>query len=627
MLQTIRDRAQGIFAWIILIMIIVPFALWGIQNYFDTGKEQPIANVGDREFFERDLLRFYEQQYAQYLGKSPYSEEELKKQALDRLIDDEVLAQAAEKKKLTVSDAQIAQFIRSLPFFQTDGKFDEEKYRSLLVAQGMSVPQFVAQVRRSLILEQLRRSIIDSSFATDPEAQQFYQLQYQTRKVAYAVLPLTQAGIQIDPQEVENYYQKHQDQFRTPEQVAIEYLTLSLDEIAKTITPSEEELRTYYEEQKQAYTTPEERRIRHILIAVTPDSPEEEKQKALEKAREIKQKLDQGADFAELAKQMSEDPGSKDKGGDLGFVRRGLMEKNFEEAAFSLPKGAVSEPVETPFGYHIMQVMEIKPEKIKPFEEVKREILQEVQKSKAEDQFYQLGEQLAQLAYENPQSLEPAAQALGLTIQKTGLFTHDKGEGMAANPKIREAAFSDEVLSGNNSEPIELEDGKIVVVRLREHQPARLKPLEKVRQTILEKLRRQKAEEQAKAQAEKLLAQLKQGKTLQDLAKHARLEIKTAQLSRSAPRADLMEIADAAFKAPKPSQEKPVFEMVILANGQPAIVQIKEVSPGDFEQLKDEEKRGLKQNLARLLGLLSFKEYQDQLRDEAEVKMNWPPKE
>ncbi len=627
MLQTIRDRAQGIFAWIILIMIIVPFALWGIQNYFDTGKEQPIAVVGDREFFERDLLRLYEQQYAQYLGKSPYSEEELKKQALDRLIDDEVLAQAADKKKLTVSDAQIAQFIRSLPFFQTDGKFDEEKYRSLLVAQGMSVPQFVAQVRRSLILEQLRRSIIDSSFATDPQAQQFYQLQYQTRKIAYAVLPLAEENIEVSPQEIEDFYQKHQDQFRTPERVAINYLTLSLDDIAKSITPSEEEIRNYYEEQKQAYTTPEERRIRHILIATTPESTAEEKQKALEKAREIKQQLEQGADFAELAKQFSEDPGSKDKGGDLGFVRRGLMEKNFEEAAFSLPKGAISEPVETPFGYHIIQVTEIKPEKIKPFEAVKKDILKEVQKLKAEDQFYQLGEQLAQLAYENPQSLEPAAQAMGLSIQKTDFFTRGKGKGIAANPKIREAAFSEDVLAGNNSEPIELDDGKIVIIHLREHQPAQLKPLEEVKQIIIERIRKQKAEEQAKARAEQLITQLKQGTTLEDIAKREKLEIKTANLNRSTPRMDIMEIADAVFKAPKPTQEKPVYELVTLANGQPAIVQIQEITPGDFAKLKPEEKRGLKQNLARLFGLLTFKEYQSQLRDEAKVEMNWSPQE
>ncbi|BCX82310.1 peptidyl-prolyl cis-trans isomerase D [Methylomarinovum caldicuralii] len=621
MLQTIRDRAQGIFTWIILILIIVPFALWGIQNYFDTGREKPIAVVGDREFFERDLLRLYENQYARFADQ--YPEEELKKQALERLIDDEVLFQAAVEKKLAVSDAQVAQFIRNLPFFQTDGRFDEEKYQRLLAGQGLTTTAFVAQVRRTLLMEQLRRSITDSAFATEAEAKRFYQLQNQQRKIAYLILPLPEEGIEVGDAEIQAYYNAHRDQFQTPEKVAVEYVKLSIDDIARTIQPTEDELRQYYEEQQQAFTTPEERRIRHILIAVKQDASPEEKQQALEKAKAVRQRLLQGEDFVHVAKEVSDDPGSKAKGGDLGFVRKGLMEKNFEQAAFSLPKGEISEPVETPFGYHLIQVTEIKLARVKPFEVVKDEIAQAIKRQKAEAKFYELGEQLAQLAYENPQSLEPAAEALGLKIQTTPPFTRDQGEGIAANSKVRATAFSAEVLEGNNSEPVELDDGTVVVLRVKEHQPAQSLPLEKVRDRIVTELKRQKARQQLAQQAKDWLARLQQGETLAQLAAQTQTKVKTASLTRSAPPAELAPVMETVFKAPKPG-DRPVFVSAALPDGRQALIQVVEVQPGNYAALSPQEKKALRTNLARLFGLLTFKEYLQQLRDQTKIRIHWP---
>ncbi len=624
MLQTIRDRAQGIFAWIILILIIVPFALWGIQNYFSSGREKPVAVVGDREFFERDLLRLYENQYALFADQ--YPEKELKRQTLERLIDDEVLFQTAAEKHLAVSDAQVAQFIRDLPFFQTDGRFDEEKYRRLLAAQGLTTSAFVAQVRRTLLMEQLRRSVTDSALATEAEAKRFYALQHQQRKIAYLILPLTENGIEVGDAEVQAYYDSHRDRFQTPEKVAVEYLKLSVDDIAKTIQPTEEELRQYYQEQQQAFTTPEERRVRHILIAVKPDASPEEKQKALEKAKAIRQRLLKGEDFAQLAREVSDDPGSKAKGGDLGFVRKGALEKHFEQAAFSLPKGEISEPVETPFGYHLIQVTEIKPAKVKPFETVKDEIVRAIKRQKAENQFYELGEQLAQLAYENPQSLEPAAEALGLKIRTTEPFTRDQGKDIAANPKVRETAFSADVLEGNNSEPIELDDGTVVVLRVKQHQPAEPLPLEKVRDRIVAELKRQKARERLAQQAKDWLARLRQGETLAQLAAQAQMEVKTAALTRNAPPAELAPVIETVFKAPKPG-DKPVFVSASLPDGRQVLIQVVEVRPGDYAALSPQEKRSLRNNLARLFGLMTFKEYLQQRRDRTKIRVHWPQNE
>ncbi len=625
MLQTIRDRAQGIFAWIILILIIIPFALWGIQNYFDTGKVKPIAEVGDREFFENDLIRLYEQQFAQLLSQGK-SEQELKKMALDRLIDDEVLLQTAIDKNMAVSEAQVAQFIRNLPFFQTNGRFDEAKYKSLLAAQGMSSSQFVAQIQRTLLLEQLRRGMIDSNSASDDEVERYYHLLMQRRKISYLLLPLPEKGIQVSDEEIFAYYQSHREQFQTPEKVALDYVKISIDQIAKTIEPSEEEIRQYYDEQQQAFSTPEQRHVRHILIAVPSTATAEQRQKALGKAREIRQKLLHGEDFSKLAKETSDDPGSRNKGGDLGWVRRGVMEKSFEQATFSLAKDEISDPVETPFGYHLIQVTEIQPEKIKPFEEVRDQILQTVRRQEAENRFYELGEQLAQQAYENPQTLEPAVETLGLKIQHTDLFTRDDdGKGIAANPKVRETAFSDEVLAGNNSEPIELDDGSVVVIRVREHQPSQARPLEQVRDEITSLLRRQKARWQLEARVKSLLAELDQGEHIDQVAKRIRLELKTTELTRSD--SQLPEITKAVFTSPKPKAGKPINLAVPLLDGRQALIQVLEVLEGDYAALKPEERKNLKMNIARLYGMLTFREYQAQLRSQADIKVNWPPAE
>lgn len=625
MLQTIRDRAQGILAWIILILITVPFALWGIGNYFDTGKEKPIAVVGKREFFERDLIRLYEQQYARFLGQSPYNEQELKQQALDQLINDELLFQSVIDKRLVVSDTQIAQFIRSLPVLQTDGHFDEAKYQRLLATEGLSSDQFIAQVRRSLLLDQLGQGIMNSSFATDHEAETFYKLQNQRRKIAYCILlPMSEQEVTVSEQEIQAYYERHQDQFKTPEQVAVDYLTLSSDTIAKSIEPTEEELHRYYKEQQQAFTTPEQRHIRHILIAISPDASLEEKQKALAKTIAIKQRLELGEDFAALAKQFSDDPGSKAQGGDLGFIKQGVLEKNFEQAAFALPQGKISDPIETPFGYHLIQVIEIKPANPKPFEAVRDQIRRDIQRQEAETRFYELAEKLAQLAYENPQSLEPAATALGLKIQSTGLFTHEQGQGIAANSKIRAAAFSEEVLAGNNSEPIETENGTLIVLRIRQHLPPKPRLLDETSSEIATLLRKQKARQITETQAKDWLAKLEHGGKLEEIAQKIKTNVEITTLVRNAPIPELEEVKGAVFQAPRPKQGKPIFLRVPLPDGRQVLAQVLAVEDGDYDSLKPEDKKRLKTNLARLFGIMSFTEYQAQLRDKAKVKVNWP---
>ncbi|MDD5412802.1 MAG: peptidylprolyl isomerase, partial [Methylobacter sp.] len=267
MLTKIREKAQGAFAWGILIIICVPFALWGIQNYLDTGEEAPVASVGDKDFFQRDVNKAYEQ-YSQNLQGMAIDEQTLKAQALQKLIKDEVLLQYVQGKGLVASDDTAREFIKSLAYFQVDGKFDEKQYKALLNSQRMSSAEFVNRIKNALTMEQFQRSIIDSSFATPYDVEHFFKIQNQQRDVDYVTVALPKLAEQPSEQDIVAYYQQHQDLYQTPEQVSVEYVELSLEEIAKTIKGTDEKLKAFYEEQKDQYTTAERRKISHILFAI-----------------------------------------------------------------------------------------------------------------------------------------------------------------------------------------------------------------------------------------------------------------------------------------------------------------------------------------------------------------------
>jgi peptidyl-prolyl cis-trans isomerase D len=350
MLTKIREKAQGAFAWGILIIICVPFALWGIQNYLGAGKEPPVASVGDREFYQQDVNRAYEQ-YSQNLQGMNIDEQMLKAQALEKLIKDEVLLQYVHAEGLVTTDNKAREFIKSLEYFQVDGKFDEKQYKALLNSQRMTSAEFVSRIKNALMMEQFQRSIIDSSFATQYDVESFFKIQNQQRDVDYVIIPAQQPAEQPSEEEVAAYYQQHQDLYKVPEQVSVEYIELSLDDIAKTIEVTDEKLKAFYEEQKDQHTTPERRKISHILFAINDKTDEKT---ALEKALQAKKEL-ANKDFSTLAAEVSDDKLTAKTGGDLGLFTAGTMEKAFEEAASSLQLGEVSEPVKSPYGYHLIK--------------------------------------------------------------------------------------------------------------------------------------------------------------------------------------------------------------------------------------------------------------------------------
>lgn len=622
MLLEIREKVQGVFASIILAFICILFGLWGIQNYLGGGKEAPVVTVGDKDFFQRDLTQAY-QQFEQSLAGMKFDEEMVKKQAMEKLIRDEVLLQHAQEQNLTISDDTARDFIQSLEYFQKDGKFDRGLYQAMLAGQGLTSDGFVAKIKKALMMEQFQRAIVDSGFVTKAEVEGFFKIQNQKRDIEYVTVPLNNLAQQpVSDEEVNSYYQQHQDDFKTEEQTSIQYVELSLDKLAADVKVNDEQLKAYYEEQKSQYTTKERRKISHILFAFDKKQSDAEQQ-ALQKAQKAKQDL-KSKDFAALASEVSDDKLTAKNGGDLGLFEVGVLEKDFEDAASKLKLGEVSEPVKSSFGYHLIKVTELVPGDVKSFDAVKAELTKAYQKSQAENTFNQLGEKLSEVSYENPDSLDAAAKLLGVSIGKTGMFGRNSGEGVASDEKVRAAAFSEDVLKGSNSEPIEVGSDKVVVLRMESYVPASVKELKQVRDAVVQTLKKAKAEQQANEVASKIKQAVLSGASLQQAAESAKLLVKKVNgLTRTT--ADVSSvISQAVFRAAKPQDNKPSVVVIDDPLGGKVVANIVKVVSGEMTEADKSKQTAIEKNIAAAFGRAQLEAVLNQLQAETDINIRQP---
>ncbi|MEY3759593.1 MAG: hypothetical protein RIR39_1084 [Pseudomonadota bacterium] len=617
MLTKIREKAQGAFAWGILILICVPFALWGINNYLDTGKEAAVASVGDKDFYQRDVNKAYEQ-YSQNLQGLGVDEQAIKAQALQKLIKDEVLLQYVHAEGLVVTDDEARDFIKGLPYFQVDGKFSDKQFKTLLSSQRISSAEFVSRIKNALIMEQFQHSIVDSSFATQYDVESFFKIQNQLRDVDYVTVPVQALKEQPTAEEISAYYQQHQDLYSTPEQVSVESVALSLEEIAKKVVVTDEKLKAFYEEQKDQFTTPERRKISHILFMVNDKITEKQ---ALEKVLKAKQDL-ASKDFSALAAEVSDDKLTAKKGGDLGLFNVGVMEKAFEESASTLKLGEVSNPVRSAFGYHLIKVTELVPGDIKSFDSVKNEVTIAYQKAQAENAFYEASQKLTEMSYEHPDNLQTVADALNVSVQKSALFTKEKGEGIAADEKVRNAAFSEEVLQGNNSTPIELGADRLVVVRLLEHKVAAKRDLNEVKQDVAAVLSKEKAQSLIVQKAQQIKGRLQGGESIQAVATENKLEIKAEKGLVRGKNKLPEQLSEAVFKAAKPVGGKPSVFIAVLASGEQVLVSLTKVTAGIMSEDDKKQMELAKKNIANAFGQTEFNQVLNSLQVEADVEIN-----
>ncbi|MBF0218996.1 MAG: SurA N-terminal domain-containing protein [Gammaproteobacteria bacterium] len=586
MLQLIRDRAQGVFAWIIVGLIIIPFALWGLNEYVGGGSSPPVATVNGDAIAQVELENAYyrqrqrlQQMFGEQLPANLFDENQMRQQLLSQLIEDRVVLQQSRDQMMYISNEQLVQVIHSVPLFQQDGRFSMEAYQRALSMQGMQPASFEDQLRRDLLLQQYRGSIEGSEFVTAQEVSYFKRLQNQTRHIGYTLVKGERftPSITVSDAAIEAEYQNNSAAYQTPETLKIAYLELDQQQIAAAVTIEESELRERYDAQIVNYRTADERHASHILFEVASDADAA----AVEaQAIAVRDRIEKGEAFATLAKSISQDPGSASQGGDLGFFGRGVMDEAFEETAFNLEVNGVSQPVRSSFGYHLIKLHEKRGGETKPFDAVREQILRELQSERAEQLLFDRAESLANLTFENPDSLAPAAKALGLTIAYSDALTRDGGSGIASDSKVVEAAFSDDVLlRGNNSTLLELTPSHLVVLRLHEHTPAGVRPLAEVKETIHQRLVQQQAQAQAKMVATDLLKQLEGSSDAPEAVMAAQQQSWQQQerLGRLDSELD-RELVNAIFRMPHPEGDKVVYQQVELKNGDQAIVALYQVN-------------------------------------------------
>ncbi|MDO8414041.1 MAG: SurA N-terminal domain-containing protein [Gallionellaceae bacterium] len=501
---------------------MLPFAFWGVDSYNKVSNSASLATVdGDKitqEEFEQ-ALRQQQGRMREMLGSNydptMFETPAMKRSVLENLVSQRLLIAQARAAGLTVSNKQLVQTIASIDAFQKNGQFDKQLYETVLRNQNMSPETFQMRVVQELSTRQLTDAYMQNGYASTAVADNLVRLNEQQRVVALAHITPDgfMAQVKVDEPSIQSYYETNQKEFQTSEQVRVEYVTLSADAMQSQVSVDDAEISKYYEEHQNEFGTQEQRQAAHILISTSAQASDTDKQAAKAKAEQILQQLKQApAKFAELAKQYSQDTGSAANGGDLGLFGRGMMVKSFDDAAFKLKVGEISGVVQSDFGFHIIKVLAIKPAQIQSLAEARNGITQRLKLQKANDRFSELAEKFSNMAYEQSDTLKPAAELVKMPIQQSPWLS--KGS-MAMPPWTANAlqtVFSDDVIKNKrNSTAVEISPNTLLVARLLEHKPASIRPLAEVAEMIRQKLLRRQALELTLKQGKTLLAQLQRG--------------------------------------------------------------------------------------------------------------------
>lgn len=501
MLEAIRKHAQGWLAKVILGLIAVTFALFGLDTYMQGDRTGgAIAKVGEMEI-SRDALaeevRTQTDRMREAMGPAfdPAVAEtrDFRQQVLDSMIERFALLQEAQKLKLAAPDSHLAMTLAQIPAFQQDGKFSRERYEAMLKQNGRTPAQFENELRQAFMLETMASPVALASFPSREVLASLVRLVAQQREIAWVDLPAASvaAEIKITPADIERYYQANKPAFTEPEQIQAEYVVLDLATVASGVAITEQQISEYYAAQAAQFGQPEQRTASHILIAADKAAAPAVRAKAKAEAESLYQTLQKTpARFAELAREKSQDPGSAEQGGSLGSFGRGMMVKPFEDAVFAMKPGEIRGPVESDFGYHIIRLDGIEAAQTAPLAQVRAGVVEALRKQVAQKQFADMAETFGNLVYENAGSLQAAAEAVKSPIRKSGWMSAKALPPPFDNKALSEALFSAEsIKSKQNTEAIEVQPGTLVAARVTDHRAARLKPLAEVTPQIESRLR------------------------------------------------------------------------------------------------------------------------------------------
>lgn len=601
MLHLMRKHAGSWMIKVVLGVIVIVFIFWGVGSYRSQhGSRVAVVNgetisVDEYRNTYEQLLDQYRRQFGNALDEKLLKTLNLRKQALDQLINQRLLLQAADRLDLQVTDQEVVSTIQNIKAFQEDGRFSARRYQRVLAANRLTPEAFEANMRMDLLASKVRAFVQSTAKVSEAEAREQFDWREEQRRIGYVAFdPAAYRDITISPEDLKAYFSSHQDAYQVPPKVKVAYVRVGFKDLEAKAQVSEEDISEYFEQNRDQYATPKKVRARHILFRLDPNASQETLDAVRLKAQKVLDEARAGADFAKLAEKYSEDPGSKKQGGDLGFFTRDKMVKPFSDAAFSMKPGQISDLVATRFGWHIIKVEQVHEAKEPKLSEVHDKIRDKLVQDAARTQAYDKAEELYDATY--GAHLVDVAKKQGLDVHETDFFDrHGAVKGIKASEKFAELAFSldDEEVS----EPLELSDG-YYLLEVIERKQASVPPLESVAEKVREDLLEVRRDEAARKAAEQFLAAVKKdGKAFDDQARTLKLEVKTTEFfKRSGPVPEIgfeRELAAAAFSL---SASHPFPDEVIKGRKAYYVIRYKDekgADPAAFKAKKAEIVAGL----------------------------------
>ena len=617
MLAIIRDKATGWIAAVIIGLLVISFAFWGVSFYSGQAGELNVAKVNDVDISFQSFQRSFSQlrkQMQSVLGDSLSLEEDtlIKNQTIEKLIESELINQLVIDSGLNITNEKLVESIKNIEFFRNEEGFDRIKYERSINSIGMASSIFEAQLRMDLLSEQLQAGFIETTFILEPELENILRLESQSRDITYTILSLPSfiEDGEISDSDIDTFYQANPSLFTQPEQVKVAYLELNIKELAKDIETNEEVLRNFYNDNKGDYDVVEQRSVRKLFVKTGEKATNENKTKAEAVITSALELVNEGKDFEEIVEQST---GETLEFSEHIFMSKGIMGKEIDEFLFNSEEGAVSKVIETKEGFNIVKVIEIKGGSENKYENSAQKVKEDYKNKQAELQFFELSDQLTTLSYENSDNLEIAADAIGKEIINTDYFARDNDlEGLLSDSLVISKSFDPELIrSRNNSDAIELSDNHIVVLRVLEHKAPATKPLEDVRDEVIASIRLKLAREKINETGDRIVAELKSGVNPESVISHSGIEWTTTEKVKRDDMFINRAILRSIFEAGKPNSDEPIITSQRLGSGDYAIIVILNAYDETLEV--DEELK--KTTDLKLRRILSTNEWQDLLRD------------
>jgi peptidyl-prolyl cis-trans isomerase D len=628
MLAAMRNNIKklSITLWLVIASFILTiFLVWGKGSLGTGGASNIVATVEGKEIHQRELQMTRNRLYNFYrnLYKDKFTEDlvknlNLERMALESLIEKELLLAEAEKRGMKVSEEELLDTITKYQVFQKDGKFDPDQYKFVLLRSGITPQEFEESIQEDLLIQKLEAAIQDGIKVSDKEVEMEYRLQNEKVKIEYVTIkPSTfQKDVTVTDEEIARYYEEHKEDFKTPDRVRVNYLYIDPQTFTDQVTVEESEIQDYFDQHRDQF--PKEKRIkaRHILFKVPPGGDPEKEQEVKKRAEEVLQKIKEGADFAAMARQYSEEPGAAENGGDLGYFTKGKMVEPFEKAAFSLKKGEVSDLVRTEFGYHIIKVEDVLGEN--PYEEAKPGIQTILKREKAQEVARQRADEVYQKALET-KDLKQTAEATGLPLKTSNLFARMEpvGPEMGILIPFQEAAFT--LSPGEISQVVEVPGAGFYILQLVEKKDSYIPSLEEAREQVKEKIIDNKAMELAEKKANEFLAELKAGASWEALLEKYQLTpVKPEPFNRRWFLNDMADKSEEIIRTAFSLEVNQVSDPIKTPGG---FVLLKVVEkPGIDEKKFQEEKENLRRSLLQQKQSTAYREFIEELKKKANIK-------